>query len=183
MISICTSIRITYLFGNIYKYKEDENTEGAFGVGLEIFMRNSNQFGAKIGASYEFSREIDSASGSIDGVTYNAIYSEPKPTFSFYTLFGDIVFFPTNELYLFGGLHLAKTQIKNTTIKADAGIGIQLGFGAFLNERFSLDIEYRATNYDFTSSEVISGVSYTQIGELYFQGVLISGKFFFEIDK
>lgn len=146
----------TYL-GTEYSFGADEKTTGAPGFGISLERRFDPEWGMDFGIAYELTRTIESYSGTIAGVSASGDYADPKPEFTVIYAFFNGRYYPSDELYVLGGLNLSKADVKNSDVNLQSLIGWQFGVGYQFTPHISAEAIYRSLRMKGDASTDLAG--------------------------
>lgn len=155
------------------------SSEKSFGVGAKYFLgQMENGLGFEAGGSFEFGRSISNV--KMDGATRQF---EQKPEMQFWTMFGNVNAYLTEQFAVYGGANYNFPQVKNLK---DADFKGKLGyqFGATYNvaQNFAVDGEYRTINISGSNKAAgddgVTEVTYNY-DNIRAQGLMIRGRYLF----
>lgn len=137
-------------------------TAAAPGVGIEVSDSSLMSWGWNSGIMYDSKRSIDSFTASAGGVSVSGSYIGRRPTVSFITMYGNLLY-RWNYFYLPFGLNFSIPEFRRGDgavgeYSMVGAMGSQLGAGFYLLERLS--IEFMIRSLSFKASSAASGYAY-----------------------
>ena len=118
-------------------FTQTDTIGSGIAVGAEYFDKFSESLGFFVGGSYEPARTITKSDNSISGVS---TASSPQPTIQVMTLYGNIAFYFSPQIYISGGLNYSMPSYTrgssgNLNATLSSAMGAQLGVGYMINEQ------------------------------------------------
>ncbi len=143
-----------------FTFDTTEKTSGAIGFAVGAVKRSSEKWGVDLGVGVEASREVDSTSGTVAGISSTSFYSAPKPEFTLSYLFANGRYYINNDFNLSFGMNVSRISIDNSEINFNAGIGFQVGAAFNISSSVAIFSEYKTYLVTAEESGIVSGNSY-----------------------
>lgn len=158
-------------------------SDGAAGLGLEVYQTNPANWGWGVGLQYDLKRNINnqSISTAVSG-SAKVEFASPKPYLEVVTLYSNAVY-RWEEVYLPFGLNYTISPTfkqgagATGSISTKGGLGMQVGFGAIASEVVSFELYYRMLAFNQSSK---SGTLSVDHGTGYLSGFNLQAKFSFK---
>lgn len=147
-------------------------TSSSFGLGLYFHKFNPGNIGFSGGLTYEFSRNIDSATAA-GGTQY---YSQ-KPTLTFTVLSANANYSLDNGAYFYLGVNQPFAKLEKGSANISEKIGYQFGAGYFISRDFTIDVQMRYLRFkgDYDDGTIIGTITDGK-----FDGLVLSASYFFK---
>lgn len=149
------------------------------GMGLGAEVSDRAPFGWAAGVSYDLKRKLNSADVTTLGVTDSAVYAEPKPTLSFWTMYVNAVK-RWDGPYAIAGFNCSIPSFDqgpaSGSTSVSGGIGGQVGAGYEFTKNIAAEFLYRSVA--LKTSRNASGYQY-DLGSTSLAGFQIQLKYSF----
>jgi len=156
------------------------NTDTAAGVGIEASQSDPNSWGFSTGLTYDFPREVNSQTITVNGFTGSAVATGSKTKIEFFTLYVNAIY-RWEKFYIPFGLNYTLPIIKRAptaegTLDTDGGVGTQLGAGLSIKDNLAIELFVRTSALKATSKVDDTTIDY---GTGAMSSFIIQGKFQF----
>lgn len=152
------------------------NVDSGVGLGIQAWKSDPNSWGMSFGFEYDFPRNINSQTVTLNGTTYIGVTSGSKPTVTEHVVYLNAIY-RWNDFYLPFGLNYSMPTLQGSvedTITITGAIGIQVGVGTHVTDHFSVEALVQTLGTKMTES---NSTTYIDYGTGYLTGAQLNLKF------
>jgi len=155
--------------------QSQENTSGAFGMGVEYFYSKQGSIGWNAGWSFEIKRNFVDRTVNYNGNISNQNLDDE--TLWLNMLYANINFTTFWKLYLYAGINLSLPIENGQKLNTNPALGGQIGLGKIINGKIIVDLNYRWVNFK-GAGKYLQGMAIWDSAN--FNGVVLSVKYLFD---